>query len=128
MKINQLNHVAIHVADLDTSMDFYRNVLGLKPIQRPAFNFPGAWFGIGKDQELHLIAGRSEPVVANRRGTHFAVQIDSMEAAEVRLKEHEIPYHEPKTRPDGALQIYIEDPDGHVIELAYLKEIRKPPE
>src|SRR5690606_16687628 len=39
MQINQLNHVAIHVHDLDRSIRFYRDVLRLPPLDRPAFDF-----------------------------------------------------------------------------------------
>ena len=53
MNIAQLNHVAIHVADVERSLVFYRDVLRLEPIPRPAFTFPGAWFQLGIDQELH---------------------------------------------------------------------------
>ena len=58
MKILELNHIALHVADLERSVAFYREVLRLVPIPRPAFDFPGAWFQLGAVQELHLIGGR----------------------------------------------------------------------
>ena len=35
MHIAQLNHVAIHVADVERSVAFYRDVLRLVPIPRP---------------------------------------------------------------------------------------------
>ena len=35
MDIIDLNHVAIHVKDLDTSVDFYGEKLGLPPMTRP---------------------------------------------------------------------------------------------
>lgn len=55
MKVLQLNHVALHVADVSASVRFYSDVLKLEEIPRPAFRFPGAWFRLGVDQELHLI-------------------------------------------------------------------------
>ena len=58
MKILELNHVAIHVADVERSSAFYRDVLRLEMIPRPAFDFPGAWFRLGAAQELHLIGRR----------------------------------------------------------------------
>ena len=62
MKTTQLNHVALHVADVDKSCAFYRDVLQLEPMPRPNFDFPGAWFRLGADQELHLIGDRVEPL------------------------------------------------------------------
>jgi catechol 2,3-dioxygenase-like lactoylglutathione lyase family enzyme len=113
----QLNHVALHVADVDRSVEFYRDVLGLKPMPRPAFSFPGAWFLLGVDQELHLIGGRSQDVHSHNRGNHFALLTDDFDGWEKYLVEHRIRFDPRRTRPDGALQLYIIDPDGHYIEI-----------
>ena len=123
MRILDLNHVAILVSDIDRSRRFYEEVLGLEPIPRPDFDFPGAWFRIGAPgpggealQELHLIARRPE-TFRPPRDRHFAFRIDSIEAAEERLRTSGIDYARPKKRPDGATQIFFEDPDGHSVEL-----------
>ena len=52
MKVRELNHIALHVTDVGKSSAFYRSVLRLEPIPRPAFTFPGAWFRLGANQEL----------------------------------------------------------------------------
>ena len=84
----------------------------------PAFDFPGAWFLLGEDQELHLIGDRAtETQGAGSRGNHWALMIDDMDAWEAHLQAKSIPYQPRKTRPDGAFQIYVTDPDGHVLEL-----------
>jgi catechol 2,3-dioxygenase-like lactoylglutathione lyase family enzyme len=116
MRQLQLNHVAIHVAEVESSCVFYREVLQLDDIPRPAFNFPGAWFRLGIDQELHLIGGRTVPVTSHHRGTHFALRVDHLDAWESHVRQLGIPLHR-QTRPDGVLQMYVTDPDGHVIEL-----------
>jgi catechol 2,3-dioxygenase-like lactoylglutathione lyase family enzyme len=115
--IAQLNHVALHVADVDRSVAFYRDVLLLKPIPRPAFTFPGAWFQLGTDQELHLIGERKHEVVSHNRGNHFALLVDDFEAWERRLTELGVNFVPRRTRPDGALQLFLIDPDGHYVEL-----------
>jgi catechol 2,3-dioxygenase-like lactoylglutathione lyase family enzyme len=120
MKMLALNHVALHVADVERSVAFYRDVLHLEPIPRPAFNFPGAWFRLGTDQELHLIGGREAQTQSHNRGNHWALQIDDMDAWENDLQSHGVAYLPRRTRPDGALQIYLVDPDGHYIELCQL--------
>lgn len=120
MQVRQLNHVAIHVADVDASVVFYRDVLKLPPMDRPAFDFPGAWFLLGEDQELHLIGDRDQPVHSHHRGGHFALVVDDLDRWEAhidRLGGHRLPR---KTRPDGALQTFVQDPDGHWIELCVL--------
>ena len=45
--IVQLDHVALQASDLAGSCAFYANVLKLRPLERPAFSFPGAWFALG---------------------------------------------------------------------------------
>ena len=62
MKTLELNHVAIHVEDVERTCDFYANVLQLTPLPRPGFDFPGAWFLLGAVQELHIIGNREEDV------------------------------------------------------------------
>ena len=37
------HHVSFSVSDLEASLAFYRDVLGLEPIERPDFGLPGAW-------------------------------------------------------------------------------------
>ena len=59
--IKRLNHFTVLTDDLERSLDFYVNLLGLTPGKRPDFNFPGAWLYVGPDPVLHLVAGRNVP-------------------------------------------------------------------
>jgi lactoylglutathione lyase len=123
MRITQLNHVALHVEDVERSCEFYRDVLQLPEIPRPAFDFPGAWFGIGSEgQQLHLIGEREKPVHSHSRGTHFALRINSSEEVLKDLRQHGVNFLGPRPRPDGATQVFVQDPDGHWIELVQLVE------
>ena len=117
MKVFELNHVAIQIADVGRSCDFYARVLQLPPMVRPAFDFPGAWFRLGEKQELHLIGRRGEPVMSGSRGNHFALQVDDLAAWERHLQNVRADFQPKKQRPDGAWQIFLRDPDGHFIEL-----------
>ena len=119
-QIAQLNHVAIHVEDVARSVAFYRDVLGLEPIARPAFSFPGAWFRIGADQELHIIGERQREVISHNRGNHFAMLVDDFDAWEKHLAECGANTAPRRLRPDGAWQLYAIDPDGHYVELCTL--------
>tara|TARA_Y100000588_G_scaffold96504_2_gene104557 strand:+ start:2022 stop:2396 length:375 start_codon:yes stop_codon:yes gene_type:complete len=120
LNINQLNHTAIHVKDLDKSAAFYKEVLQLEEIGRPNFDFPGAWFQTGPGQELHLICREGAYSVPEER--HTAYRIPSMAAAVEHLDSIGTSYKGPQNRPDGPLQLYVWDPDGHVIELTELSE------
>ena len=116
LPIHELNHVMIRVRDLEASIRFYGEMLGLRRIPRPAFDFPGAWFALGQ-QELHLIGDPSLPAAA-RRHHHFALRIDDAGAARRELEKRGwADLRGPQRRPDGAMQLFVTDPDGYVIEL-----------
>ncbi len=118
VEINQLNHTAIHVSNLDRSVAFYEDVLKLRQILRPKFDFDGAWFQTGPDQELHLIQSPTTNTTPPDR--HTAYRVPDMSAAQAHLNALDVAYMGPKHRPDGPLQLYLCDPDGHVIELTEL--------
>lgn len=117
MQVMELNHVAITVEDVERSIDFYSRILSLETLPRPAFDFPGAWFRLGTTQELHLIGPRSEKAFVGSRGNHFALLVDDIDAWEAQLTREGAQFVPKKVRPDGAYQIFVEDPDGHFIEL-----------
>lgn len=114
MNILELDHVALHVADVEKSRDFYVKTMQLTELPRPNFDFPGVWFALGP-HELHLIGNREEAVSSHHRGTHFAVRVSDIEPFAERLDECGIEYIR-KHRPDGAKQIFFQDPDGHYAE------------
>jgi catechol 2,3-dioxygenase-like lactoylglutathione lyase family enzyme len=117
MQITELNHVAIFVSSVDASVRFYRDAIGLPVIPRPDFSFPGAWFRLGERQELHLIGGRLHaPVDEGTRSGHFAMQVKDIAAAAAYLRGKGVAFRGPAPRPDGAQQIFLEDPDGHLVE------------
>ncbi len=119
MRIKELNHVALYVKDVEASVRFYRNGLGLEPIPRPAFNFPGAWFRLGEQQELHLIGNRTEPYELPR-ARHFALAVDDIQKAADFLRKQGLNFQTPEQRPDGIWQIFLQDPDGYFVELTHL--------
>ncbi len=114
--VRELNHVALHVCDLDASARFYGDVLGLPSLPRPDFGFGGAWFALGT-QELHLIV--ADPTrQGERQAFHFALQVEDAYAASDALRERGVTdFRGPAPRPDGAVQVFLQDPDGHLIEL-----------
>ena len=122
MQILELNHVALHVKDVAESCRFYGDVLGLPTMPRPAFDFPGAWFLIGTSQHLHLIGERQLPVHGHLKGDHFAMRVKSIRTVESELKQKNIAFMGPQQRPDGIWQIFIQDPDGHIVELTELPD------
>ncbi len=122
-KIDELNHVAVRVRDLERSVKFYTEIVGLTVMERPAFKFPGAWLRIAGGQSVHLITGATGTAAdSGSRGNHFAIAVASMDEAEAHLRGKGVEFSGPQVRPDGALQIYFQDPDGHTIELCMARK------
>ena len=133
MEIESLHHVALTVTDLERSRRFYREVLGLEEIARPNFPFPGAWFQAGAGgQHIHLIVHtnptfRGPEKGLDTRDVHFAVRVKSFRGALGFLRS--LGYREDLDARDamkmivqehataGFPQIYVMDPDRHVIEI-----------
>ena len=58
MQVTGLFHVAIKTNDLDATVKFYTEVLGMKLVHRPDFGFPGAWIAAGDAVPIiHIYAG-----------------------------------------------------------------------
>ena len=111
------NHLALQVKDVEVSKAFYKDVIGLKPIEVPDnLKAIRGWFDIGNGQMIHLLAGRTTPVVNDKNGSHFSIFIDSIVQAEKFLSSKKLEFHK-QVRFDGVTQIYFADPDGYLIEL-----------
>jgi catechol 2,3-dioxygenase-like lactoylglutathione lyase family enzyme len=131
MQIALLHHVSLTVTDLERSRAFYREILRLAEIERPPFSFAGAWFAVGESQQLHLIVHAGATFRGERgvdtRDSHFAVRVASYRQAVDFLRSKgyredaaELDPFRMRLQPNataGFPQIYILDPDRHVIEI-----------
>ena len=127
----RLDHGSLLVSDVERSVRFYTDALGMTEIPRPpTFEAPGAWLAINDEQQLHLI-GEGEPgrtremnppwdpaEIAIGYANHLALHVDDLDAALERARAHGAePVGEVFARGDGVRRTFITDPDGHVIEL-----------
>src|SRR5919202_4707388 len=92
-------------------------VFGMERLPSPDFAEDVEWLRLG-EQQLHLFV-RETPTPAFH---HFGLDVDDFEAAYVKAKELGIrddgafaPYV--RELPDGAVQMYIRDPAGNLIEI-----------
>ena len=128
IEITGLHHVSLPVTNLERSRAFFGGVLGLKEIERPPFEFAGAWYGVG-DRQLHLIV-HDKPTLRTRgidsHDVHFAMRVTSYRATLEFLKSRGysseardagLKLRENQWGKAGFPQLFILDPDRHVIEL-----------
>jgi len=121
-----IDHVTIIVSDLEKTRIFYRDLLGLSEVTRPDFDFPGLWLQAGNTQ-IHATVESPEAGRAGwpdhgashvSRGHHFAFEVDDANLCAEILRSRDIDIlSDPRNRPDGPVQLYISDPDGHIVEL-----------
>ena len=113
MKPLAILHVTINVADVDAAVRFYSGVLGLtERADRPDFDQPRVvWLDAGA-QQLHLVERDTTPAA----GQHFAIQVSDIMAAIADVRARGVEVREPNG-VGGALQTFLNDPWGNVIEL-----------
>ncbi|WP_336023726.1 VOC family protein [Halobellus salinisoli] len=130
------HHVGVTVADLDRSVAFYRDTLGLPELAR--FSVGGDAFSTGVGIEnaqasfVHLDAGdlRVELVSYNSTGepqeysridrpgaTHLALTVDDVTAYYDSLSSDVETVSEPQTTESGTTIFFIRDPEGNLIEV-----------
>lgn len=121
LAIGRFNHATLNCRDVGRSVAFYRDLLGLRQMKRPAFSFAGAWLyrdGLGMMIHLNEIQDLpSLPDDIQTRHRHLAFRAEDFDATLADLRERGIPFVE-RTLPDlGYRQAFFHDPDGNIIEL-----------
>ena len=119
MSVSGMNHFTILTDDVDATIAFYGEFLGLAAGPRPPFPFPGAWLYADGHPVLHVIGGK--PRDALRAGVidHMAFTASGLASTIARLTARGI-VHECRQLPrDGTWQVFFHDPNGARVELDF---------
>src|SRR5262249_1932610 len=54
MPLSELNHYFVRANDLESTKQFYCDVLGFEIMPRPTFPFPGYWLGVNGKIQVHM--------------------------------------------------------------------------
>jgi lactoylglutathione lyase len=123
MAVKKIEHVGVMVKDLETSIAFYRDVVGLElrgtlvhtnPAITLAFlGFPGT-----SETELELIHGYNDSLPAEGKVHHIAFTVDDLDGEIERLKKLGIAFLDESvtTLPNGSRYIFFHGPDGEWLE------------
>ncbi len=112
----RLHHVTVLVSDLERSLAFYRELLGLEPDPgRPDLGYPGAWLEIGDGTQIHLMQLPNPDPIEGRpahvgRDRHAALLVEDLDALEARLRRAGIPCTRSRS---GRRALFCRDPDGN---------------
>lgn len=126
-----LNHLALSVKDLETSIEFYKELLDLQEITNRTKIEGVRWLSLGEGKELHLISILKEPVSINK-AVHFAFKTQDFDAFFAKLQSMKLGYSDwpgnagkINIRADGVKQIYFQDPDGYWLEVNSVGDIQE---
>ena len=125
MPLERLEHVLVLTDDIEKTMAFYRDVLGLEVGERPELAFPGYWLYLEGVACVHVAERASYEVHAAEVGVgsvadsidHLAFAardhealLARLDAVGVRAVANDVP--EARIR-----QLFLQDPNGVRIEL-----------
>jgi catechol 2,3-dioxygenase-like lactoylglutathione lyase family enzyme len=117
-----LDHANIVTPDLDTTVGFFTDVLGLTTGPRPDFRVPGYWLYSAGRPVIHL----TQATVALSAGSmspridHVALRVadlDEWSALLERLEAHDIDYQLNARNDDNDIQLWIPLAVGLTIEI-----------
>ncbi|MCI0460736.1 MAG: VOC family protein [Gemmataceae bacterium] len=128
LPIVKIDHCSVVITDVERSRHFYRDLLGLREINRPrTFDYVVLWFDLG-DQHIHLLLKDKPDSISPR---HFALRVSDAQAARAYLLGQGVAIEEATLIP-GSDRFFIRDPDGNRIEVIqwlrpYSSEENAPP-
>lgn len=121
--ITKIEHVGIMAKDMDESIRFYTEVLGLKLIERlpldetvdlAFLSFPGQ-----ESVQIELIGRDPSAIPVEGLVNHLAFSVPDLEVAMAKLKEAGVEFSAewPRTILDGKKIAFFKGPSGEKLEL-----------
>jgi len=118
-------HTMVRVEDLDASMRFYRDALGLHEVKRSehaAGRFTLVYLAAPGDEDAQVeltynwpdADGKAEAYTGGRNFGHLAYAVDDIYAACQKLADHGVLINRP---PRDGRMAFVRSPDGISIEL-----------
>jgi len=127
MRVKKLLHTRMRVSDMDQTITFYTNVLGLEVLERKVSPRGShlAFLKVPNSEELIELCSfpPSGPVTVQEDLVHLAFQVDNMDDTIASLNAKGVKVTDgPTQTSSGSRFIFIDAPDGYEVEL-----IERPP-
>jgi lactoylglutathione lyase len=122
MKVKKLLHTRMRVSDMEQTIRFYTNVLGLEVLERKTSPRGShlAFLKVPNSEELIELTSfpPSGPVKVQEDLIHLAFQVESLDDTIVSLNAKGVKVTDgPTQSSSGSRFIFIDAPDGYEIEL-----------
>lgn len=127
----RLLHTMLRVGDLQRSIAFYTNVLGMKLLrtsENPEYKYSLAFVGYGPETEEAVIEltynwGVESYDMGNAYG-HIAASVDNAAEACERIRQNggNVTREAGPVKGGSTIIAFVEDPDGYKIELIEAKD------
>ena len=122
LRVNKLLHTRYRVNDLERTVKFYREVLGLEEIRRhksPRGSELAFLKAPGSEEQIEITHfSGSGPVQVQPDLTHLAFEVENLEAFGKHLAKHGLKFSDgPTTTSAGLVFAFIDAPEGYEIEL-----------
>ncbi|EEH0657529.1 lactoylglutathione lyase [Salmonella enterica subsp. enterica serovar Enteritidis] len=127
----RLLHTILRVGDLQRSIAFYTNVLGMKLLrtsENPEYKYSLAFVGYGPETEEAVIEltynwGVESYDMGNAYG-HIALSVDNAAEACERIRQNggNVTREAGPVKGGSTIIAFVEDPDGYKIELIEAKD------
>jgi lactoylglutathione lyase len=126
MKVGKLLHTRYRVNDLERTVKFYRDVLGLAEVKRHKSPRGSELVFMQADGSEELIElchfPGSEPVKCQPDLTHLAFEVESLDEFAKHLAKHGLKFSDgPTTSSTGTTFAFVDAPEGYEIELIQKK-------
>lgn len=126
MAILKFEHVGVQVKDIEESIEFYTQKVGLELIETLPHTDPSlklAFLGLEGNVIVELIQGYNSSLPSEGKVHHFALAVDGIEEEFERLKSAGVPFVEENivTLPNGARYLFFYGPDKEWIEYYEVK-------
>src|SRR6266404_6270117 len=126
-KAKRLLHTRYRVSDLERTVRFYKDVLGLEEVRRnksPRGSELVFMKAPGSQELIELCCfPASGPVQVQPDLTHLAFEVDSLEEFGKHLARLGVKYSDgPHLKPDGGGIAFIDAPEGYEIELIQMSK------
>lgn len=120
--VTKLLHTRYRLDDLERSVKFYKEVLGLEEVRRHKSPRGSELVFLKAPQSEETIElchfPSSGPVHVQPDLTHVAFEVESLEAFGQHLARHGLKYSDgPHLKPDGGGFAFIDAPEGYEVEL-----------